>query len=60
MNLLMSVNNVDTNIFKNKQQVSNFDLLTQILPPFSLKTKNKQFDDSITYAFTKMMNDKSP
>ena len=45
MNLLMSVNNVDTNIFKNKQQVSNFDLLTQILPPFSLKTKNKQFDD---------------
>jgi len=45
MDLLMSVNNVNINIFNDKERISNFDLLTQILPPFSLKTKNKQYDD---------------
>jgi len=45
MDLLMSVNNVNINIFNDKERITNFDLLSQILPPFSLKTKNKQYDD---------------
>ena len=43
MNLLMMFNKVDTEAIK-QDKVSNFDLLTQILPPLSLKIKNKQYD----------------
>ena len=44
MNLLMMFNRVNTEMFK-MDKVSSFDLLTQILPPLSLKVKNKQYDE---------------
>ena len=46
MNLLMGINNIDVSKFpKDKTQISNFDLLSQILPPISLKYKTKRFKD---------------
>jgi len=46
MNLMMGINSVDTNKFPTtRDTISNFDLLTQILPPLSLKYKTKKFDD---------------
>ena len=47
MNLLMMFNRVDmTKLRKKKrnERVSNFDVLSQILPPMSLKVKNKQYN----------------
>ena len=47
MNLLMMFNRVDmTKLRKQKrnERVSNFDILSQILPPMSLKVKNKQYN----------------
>ena len=41
MNLLMSIKTVNPEIFKQNRDVSNFDILTQILPPMSCKFKNK-------------------
>ena len=41
MNLLMSINTINPNIFKQKGIVTNFDILSQILPPMSAKFKNK-------------------
>ena len=43
MNLLMMYNNVNTEAIK-AGKTSNFDILSQILPPLSLKVKNKQYD----------------
>jgi DNA-directed RNA polymerase II subunit RPB1 len=43
MNLLMMFNKVDTNKLQ-KPNISNFDILSQITPPLSLKVKNKQFN----------------
>ena len=43
MNLLMMYNNVNTEAIKSGK-TSNFDILSQILPPLSLKVKHKQFD----------------
>jgi len=43
MNLLMKIKNVDLSIFE-KDKISNFDVLTQILPPLYLKFKNNSFD----------------
>ena len=43
MNLLMMFNKVNTEAIR-EGKVSNFDLLSQILPPLSLKIKNKQYD----------------
>jgi DNA-directed RNA polymerase II subunit RPB1 len=45
MNLLMMFNKVDVKELQ-KAEITNFDILSQIMPPFSLKVKNKQFDDS--------------
>ena len=42
MNLLMSNNNVNLNNLKGKHSLSNFDLLSQMLPPISAKFKNGQ------------------
>ena len=42
MNLLMSNNNVNLNELKGKGNISNFELLSQILPPLSAKFKNGQ------------------
>jgi DNA-directed RNA polymerase beta' subunit len=44
MNLLMMFNRVNPELLLNSERITNFDILSQILPPLSLKTKNKQFD----------------
>ena len=46
MNLLMMFNRINTDSLKKKrnERVSNFEILSQILPPLSLKVKNKQYD----------------
>jgi DNA-directed RNA polymerase II subunit RPB1 len=42
MNLLIGVNVVDSNIFE-KDVITNFDILSQIIPPISLYKKSKRF-----------------
>ena len=46
-NLLMYFDNPNLNILKNKKnkKISNFDILTQILPPMSIYNKNGQLKD---------------
>ena len=46
MNLLMMFNRVNIDGLKQKrnEKISNFEILSQILPPLSLKVKNKHFD----------------
>uniref|UniRef100_A0A6C0B149 DNA-directed RNA polymerase n=1 Tax=viral metagenome TaxID=1070528 RepID=A0A6C0B149_9ZZZZ len=49
MNLLMMFPRVNEELFINKQDggmISNFEILSQILPPISLKYKTKLFNDS--------------
>jgi len=46
MNLLMHFHNVNPELFKDVEgSVSNFDILSQILPPISAKFKNKQYSE---------------
>ncbi|MEC8352645.1 MAG: DNA-directed RNA polymerase subunit A', partial [Candidatus Thermoplasmatota archaeon] len=45
MNLLMYYNNVDTRLFEKRADVSNFEVLSQILPPLSAKFANSLFED---------------
>ncbi len=46
MNLLMMFNRVNPEALKKKrnEKVSNFEIMSQIMPPLSLKVKNKQYD----------------
>jgi DNA-directed RNA polymerase beta' subunit len=46
MNLLMKFNRINPDTLKKKknERVSNFEILSQIMPPLSLKVKNKQYD----------------
>ena len=48
MNLLMYYDNPKTDLFekKKKEKITNFEILTQILPPLSLKFQNGQFSSS--------------
>ena len=46
MNLLMMFNKVNVDELMKKDTVTNFDILSQILPPMSIRTKNKQYDES--------------
>lgn len=47
MNLLMMVDSVNPDIFKSSEDlITNFDILSQIMPPFTMKVKNKQFGDT--------------
>ena len=47
MNLLMGINTVDVDKLRNLgDSITNFDLLTQILPPLTLKYKTKKYKDS--------------
>jgi len=49
MNLLMMFPRVDENLFLSKKEgemISNFEIISQILPPISLKYKTKLFNDS--------------
>ena len=48
MNLLMNSKSIDLNIFTNKE-ITSFDVLSQILPPITLKYKNKLYDDDEDY-----------
>tara|TARA_B110000444_G_scaffold100655_1_gene95199 strand:+ start:114 stop:4604 length:4491 start_codon:yes stop_codon:yes gene_type:complete len=43
MNLLMYFDNPQMNKFEKKKKISGFDLLSQIMPPLSLKFKNSLF-----------------
>ena len=45
MNLLMSFKKINTSLIPTSGDVSNFDILTQILPPMTIKYKTKQFKD---------------
>ena len=50
MNLLMGVTTVDIEkLPRNKEIISNFDMITQILPPISLKYKSKKYKDNEEY-----------
>ena len=46
MNLLMRFNKIDTKALKKKKTITNFDILSQIMPPLTMKFGNKWFDDS--------------
>ena len=51
MNLLVNVPDINEQLFKTKNSVSNFEILTQILPPLSIYQKTKKFksdDDQYT------------
>ncbi|RZD41126.1 MAG: hypothetical protein CXT73_05570 [Methanobacteriota archaeon] len=50
MNLLMKNKNIDASVFKNKQNISNFEILSQILPPLTLKYKTELFKDGENYS----------
>ena len=41
MNLLMAIKTINPAIFKQNAEITNFDILSQILPPMSCKFKNK-------------------
>lgn len=45
MNLLMGYANVDMKELRSKKRITNFDILSQITPPISLKYKTKLFED---------------
>ena len=49
MNLLMSYNKVDVSKFPSNGNISNFDILTQIMPPLSLNYKTKKFKETEKY-----------
>ena len=48
MNLLMAYNKVDVEKLP-KKDISNFNILSQILPPFTLRYKTKRFGDKEEY-----------
>ena len=49
MNLLMHCNKVNINTIELNDEVTSFDLLTQIIPNMSLKYKTKKYDDAEDY-----------
>ena len=50
MNLLMMFNNVDTKkLRENGNKITNFDILSQILPPVTMVYKTKLFEDNEEY-----------
>ena len=51
MNLLIGYKFIDTSLFANpKKKITNFEILSQILPNLSLKYKTKQFGEGEDYA----------
>jgi len=55
MNLLMMYSKVDTGAIReiseqNSGKITNFDILSQVMPPLTLKFKTKLFDDDEEYA----------
>ena len=49
MNLLMSFKKIDTSLIPNSETITNFEILSQIIPPMTLKYKTKQFKDTDDY-----------
>jgi DNA-directed RNA polymerase II subunit RPB1 len=49
MNLLMSYDKVNYTELIKKKSISSFDILSQIMPPLSLKYKTKRFNDKEDY-----------
>ena len=49
MNLLMAFDKVDVTKLSNKNSFSNFNILSQILPPLTLKYKTKRFGEKDDY-----------
>ena len=45
MNLLMNFDKININTLDFTNKISNFEILSQIMPPLSLKYKTKKFDD---------------
>ena len=45
MNLLMYYDNINTTLFKNLNDISSFEILSQILPPLSTRFANKLLED---------------
>ena len=50
MNLLMHFKEVNVNELVEKDMITSFDILSQIMPPLTLKYKNKLFGDEEDYA----------
>ena len=50
MNLLMYFNEINPAELLGKDTISSFDILSQILPPLTLKHKNKQFGDDENFS----------
>ena len=50
MNLLMNFSRVNVDEFPQGEIMTNFDIISQILPPMSLKYKTKRFKDEEDYA----------
>jgi DNA-directed RNA polymerase II subunit RPB1 len=44
MNYLMKTQNINTNIFEKRKPITNFEILSQIIPPLSLKYQTELFD----------------
>ena len=53
MNLLMSYPKVDTSVFKDRKNITNFEILSQIMPPISLKYKTSGYNENEDEALTK-------
>ena len=49
MNLLMMYQNVDVEAFKNKKEITNFEVISQILPPMTISYKTKLFEEGEDY-----------
>ena len=49
MNLLMMFPRVNTEAFKGKKQITNFEVLSQILTPMTMQYKTKMFEDGEDY-----------
>lgn len=47
MNILMGFSRVDISKLAGKKTITNFDILSQITPPLTLKMKTKQYDDKV-------------
>ncbi len=49
MNLLMAFDKIDISKLPNNRNITSFEILSQILPPLSLKYKTKRFSDKDDY-----------
>ena len=49
MNLLMTFNKIDTVKIRKNKTITNFDIMSQIMPPLTMKYKTKLFDESEDY-----------